>query len=592
VNDTAQYETLFSCQGRTAVVTGAGGLIGRELCAGLRTAGADVWAADVAGVQEGTTRLSLDITSEESVVVALDRVIAEAGRLDILVNCAYPRTADWGVPLEDEEFSSWLGNVDSHLGGYFLTSREAAKRMAARGGGSIVNFASIYGIVGPSYEIYGGTEMTTPTAYAGHQGRDYQRHKAARHLLRPLRGPLQLRLAWRCGRRASRQLHREVQGAYAARTHGAVAGLGGSSRAPVVRCRSLYHRPQSRGRWGLVGAMRVPAAERVLVAGSGSIAQRHVRNLLGMGVAEVIAVTARDVTGVEGFADPRVSVTRTVPRDCPATAIVANDTDRHVATARELVGLGAHVLVEKPVAPGLSPEFSRLCDDVRDSGLVGRVAYNLRFLGALAIVSEALGAGALGQVLFARIEVGQWLPDWRPDRPFASSYSASVTRGGGVALDLSHEVDYMVMLFGLPLDWCVREAHTGALAIESPDVFDGIYSFSDRSTCTVHLDYLEKKLRRGLRIVGTDGVLDCDIAAGHLSLDSARDVRDSSDPLLFDREGTFVDELELFFSEVAGVGVRGPRLPGVEEGSDVLRLLSNDGDAHDGSRPSRGGRFS
>jgi NAD(P)-dependent dehydrogenase (short-subunit alcohol dehydrogenase family) len=170
VSDAGSYAGLFSCTGRTAVVTGAGGLIGRELCAGLRAAGAEVWAADIAGVPAGTTRVDLDISSEESVTAGLDRVIAESGRLDVLVNCAYPRSGDWGTSLENEEFSSWLENVDTHLGGYFLTSREAAKRMASLGGGSIVNFASIYGIVGPSYEIYEGTTMTTPTAYAAIKG--------------------------------------------------------------------------------------------------------------------------------------------------------------------------------------------------------------------------------------------------------------------------------------------------------------------------------------------------------------------------------------------------------------------------------------
>ncbi len=171
MSDTGSQNSIFSCAGKSAVVTGAGGLIGREICAGLAAAGATVWGADIAGVPDTTTSLSLDITSEDSVVKALDHVIKESGRLDILVNCAYPRTADWGVPLENEDYSSWLTNVDDHLGGYFVTSRTAALRMAdLGGGGSVVNFASIYGVVGPSYEIYEGTQMTTPTAYAAIKG--------------------------------------------------------------------------------------------------------------------------------------------------------------------------------------------------------------------------------------------------------------------------------------------------------------------------------------------------------------------------------------------------------------------------------------
>ncbi|HET6351080.1 MAG TPA: SDR family oxidoreductase [Coriobacteriia bacterium] len=166
----ASYDGLFSCAGKTAVVTGGLGLLGREICAGLRAAGADVWAADIAESPDDARYLQIDITSEESVAAALDRVIETSGSLDILVNSAYPRTSDWGAPLATESFGSWTENLDMHLGGYFLTSREAAERMAKAGSGSVINIASIYGIVGPSYEVYDGTSMTMPSAYAAIKG--------------------------------------------------------------------------------------------------------------------------------------------------------------------------------------------------------------------------------------------------------------------------------------------------------------------------------------------------------------------------------------------------------------------------------------
>lgn len=164
------YANLFSCAGKTAIVTGGAGLLGREVCAALRAAGADVWSADVTAAEGDSRSIALDITSEESIAAAFDRITAESGSLDVLVNCAYPRTADWGAPLDSEPFGSWCANLDSHLGGYFATSREAARRMSAAGGGSIINFASIYGVVGPSYEVYDGTSMTMPSAYAAIKG--------------------------------------------------------------------------------------------------------------------------------------------------------------------------------------------------------------------------------------------------------------------------------------------------------------------------------------------------------------------------------------------------------------------------------------
>jgi predicted dehydrogenase len=327
--------------------------------------------------------------------------------------------------------------------------------------------------------------------------------------------------------------------------------------------------------------MSVVVPRRVTVAGSGSIAQRHTRNLLALGVEEVLLWTARDVADVEAFSDARVRRVEELPADAPDVAVVANDTDRHVETARRLVRAGAHVLVEKPIATAPSDDLSDLCDEADAAGIVARVAYNLRLLPALVRVREYVATGAVGAPLFARVEVGQWLPDWRPGRPLSESYSASESRGGGVALDLSHEVDYMCMILGMPTGWCARMARTGALPIASPDVFDAIYTFANGSTCTVHMDYLEKRTRRRLRIVGTSGVIECDIAAGTLVLTCDDGAKDLSDPALFDSEATYPAEMLSFFAEIAGADPGSVRLPTLREGAEVLRLLS-DGRLEDG----------
>ena len=164
----SDHADLFSCAGMTAVVAGGAGLIGREVAAGLAQAGANVWVADVE-IPDDVRGVSIDIADEGSVERALDAVIAADGRLDVVVNCAYPRTSDWGSPLESELSTSWVRNLEMQLGGCFIISRAAAKRMEGRGG-SIINFGSIYGSVGPSWEIYEDTSMTMPSAYAAIKG--------------------------------------------------------------------------------------------------------------------------------------------------------------------------------------------------------------------------------------------------------------------------------------------------------------------------------------------------------------------------------------------------------------------------------------
>lgn len=171
------YRNLFSCKDKVAFVTGGLGLIGKEIVQGLSDFGASVCVADINERQmKGLKNLAavnfqpLDITSDDSIRHTLEAVIKQYKKIDILVNCAYPRTGDWGAKFEDVSFDSWKMNVNSHLGGYFLCCQKVAEQMKLQGGGSIINFASIYGIVAPDFSIYEGSTMTMPVAYSAIKG--------------------------------------------------------------------------------------------------------------------------------------------------------------------------------------------------------------------------------------------------------------------------------------------------------------------------------------------------------------------------------------------------------------------------------------
>jgi len=133
---------IFSCKGKTAVVTGGTGLLGFQLVKALAFSGAKVYSADKIRPKKynsGVNYIDLDITSEKSILSAFKRI----GRLDILVNSAYPRTKDWGNKLEKVNFESWKQNMNDQLGGYFLACRTAAERMKKIQSGSIINLSSI-----------------------------------------------------------------------------------------------------------------------------------------------------------------------------------------------------------------------------------------------------------------------------------------------------------------------------------------------------------------------------------------------------------------------------------------------------------------
>src|SRR3546814_9897145 len=104
---------------------------------------------------------------------------------DIWVNAAYPRTADWATSRQDVfDAKSWRTNVDLQMNSYCLLSAAVAAAMAQRGSGSIVNVASIYGVVGPDFTIYEGLEMTTPPAYSAIKGRSEEHTSELQSLMR------------------------------------------------------------------------------------------------------------------------------------------------------------------------------------------------------------------------------------------------------------------------------------------------------------------------------------------------------------------------------------------------------------------------
>jgi len=167
------YSNLFSCKNKVAIVTGGCGLIGREIAKGLSAFGAKVYIADKgirsarrAIIREKVSYVHLDISNENSVRQTLRKILNDSGRIDILINCAYPRSKDWAAKFENVKYASWKLNLDQHLGGYFMMCRETAMIMKEHGGGSIINLASIYGVVAPDFSIYEGTDMTMPVAYA------------------------------------------------------------------------------------------------------------------------------------------------------------------------------------------------------------------------------------------------------------------------------------------------------------------------------------------------------------------------------------------------------------------------------------------
>lgn len=163
--------------GKVVVVTGGAGLLGREFCTEIVRRGGVAVIADrdeeaakaVAAVLAADGQAyaaQLDITDVASVDTLIANLLQRFGRIDALVNNAYPRNSNYGRRLEEVQYEDFCANTGMHLGGYFLTSQRFALAFRNQGHGNIVNLASIYGVIAPRFEVYAGTKMTMPVEYA------------------------------------------------------------------------------------------------------------------------------------------------------------------------------------------------------------------------------------------------------------------------------------------------------------------------------------------------------------------------------------------------------------------------------------------
>ena len=156
---------------KVIIVTGGSGLIGKPILKHLKDNGAIVINADInAETNIETNDYACDVTSEESILELVDSVVKKYGRIDGLVNNAYPRTKDWGNKFEDVSLDSWRKNVDMQMNSVFLICQAVLKEMEKQKGGSIVNISSIYGVVGNDFTIYEGYGGTSPAAYSAIKG--------------------------------------------------------------------------------------------------------------------------------------------------------------------------------------------------------------------------------------------------------------------------------------------------------------------------------------------------------------------------------------------------------------------------------------
>ena len=163
---------------KVIIVTGGAGLLGSEFCLAISRAGAKVIVADIniKRAKEIEVKINalgfyadafqVDINNQINIDDTIKKIDKRYGRIDAIINNAYPKNKNFGKKLEEVSYDDFNENLSLHLGGYFLIVQRFALYFKKQGYGNIINMSSIYGLIAPRFEIYNNTTMTMPVEYA------------------------------------------------------------------------------------------------------------------------------------------------------------------------------------------------------------------------------------------------------------------------------------------------------------------------------------------------------------------------------------------------------------------------------------------
>ena len=263
-------------------------------------------------------------------------------------------------------------------------------------------------------------------------------------------------------------------------------------------------------------------SQRVLIVGLGSIGQRHLRIIReSLPTAEIAILRHQACQEVPPFANFCYSKIEEACAFRPEFTVIANPAPFHVGTILGLAKTGCHYLVEKPFSDHLASELYEI-EEVLGLNRIVLIGYNLRFLPSLIDFRDRIHQGEIGRIISVRCEIGQYLPSWRPQSDYRTGVSARKSLGGGVLLELSHELDYLQWIFGEIL-WV--NAYTGRQSDFEVDVEDTAHiimgQVSDRSkqetVTALSMDFIRQDTSRMCIAIGDKGSLRWNGLTGEVS---------------------------------------------------------------------------
>lgn len=246
---------------------------------------------------------------------------------------------------------------------------------------------------------------------------------------------------------------------------------------------------------------------KFLFIGLGSISTKHIKDLVSIASKQSIdceiTILRRAVGELqEDLGSYNLKQITHLDSTVYDVAFITNPTNLHYQILKELKDKARFYFIEKPIFENSNYQWHDLGINEKNA----YVACPLRHSQTYKELKEIVDSN---KVFSARIICSSYLPDWRPNVDYRKNYSAKKALGGGVTLDLIHEIDYMVGLFGFPEKTSNVHGKYSNLDIDSDDLSVYIAQYRDK-ICEVHLDYFGRKYRRTAEVFTSKGAFVAD----------------------------------------------------------------------------------
>lgn len=191
----------------------------------------------------------------------------------------------------------------------------------------------------------------------------------------------------------------------------------------------------------------------------------------------------------------------------PDIAVIASPAPFHVDTAISLASNGTNLIIEKPISTSFK-NSQKLKKISRNKNIEILVGYNLKNSKSLNFFKNLIDQDYIGKIFSVHVEVGQHLKSWRPEKNYKQSVSANKNLGGGVLLELSHEIDYIRWIFGEIKSVSASVQKSSDLEIDVEDSAKLIFKFlSNNIYASLNMDFFRHNTSRSCEVIGKKGTL-------------------------------------------------------------------------------------